>query len=166
MANTGRTGNRPESAGAGTSGTAHQGGQTPHGGQGQHHQGQQGQPGGQGGGSSPLQKGQEMASGVAQKASDLASGVAQRAGDALSGVGERVGSWAGSLRENLPHEGPMGTVATAAVTQLQAGARYLQHHDLGDMADDLSGMVRRYPMQSVLVGFGLGFVLGKMMSGR
>jgi hypothetical protein len=38
----------------------------------------------------------------------------------------------------------------------------LQHEGLQGIVDDLSAFVRRYPLQSVLVGIGVGFCLARM----
>lgn len=38
---------------------------------------------------------------------------------------------------------------------------YLQQHDFGAIGHDLTEVVRRYPVQSLLVGIGLGILLGR-----
>jgi hypothetical protein len=44
---------------------------------------------------------------------------------------------------------------------LDSGGAYLQEHDLRGMADDMTNLIRRYPIQSLLVGIGVGFLLAK-----
>jgi len=123
--------------------------------------------------SSMAQKAKDAASGVAQRAQDAASGAAQRAKDvastaahrtdeAMSTVGEKMTSLAGTIRERAPHEGAMGSAASVVADRLQAGGHYLQEHGLHDMTDDVTSMIRRYPLQSVVVGVGIGFLLGCM----
>jgi hypothetical protein len=46
------------------------------------------------------------------------------------------------------------------------GGRYLQEHDLGDMADDMTSVVRRYPLPALCIGFGVGFLLGMALTRR
>jgi hypothetical protein len=90
----------------------------------------------------------------------VASAAADRADDAMSSVGQRMSSMAGSLRERAPREGMVGSAASAVADRLDQGGRYLQEHDLGDMTNDLAGVIRRNPLPSLLVAFGLGFFIG------
>jgi ElaB/YqjD/DUF883 family membrane-anchored ribosome-binding protein len=110
--------------------------------------------------SNVAEKARDAASTVADKARDLASNVGEKTGDAVTGVGERMSSLAGTIRESAPHEGMIGSAATAVADRLDAGGQYLQQHDLSDMADDMASVVRRYPIQSLAIGFGLGVLLG------
>jgi len=97
---------------------------------------------------------------VADKAREAATGVKERTDDALSTVGQKMTSLASSLRESAPREGMMHTAAETGAEYLQAGGRYLQEHGLGDMGTDLTRLVRQYPMQSLLMSFGIGCLLG------
>lgn len=102
------------------------------------------------------QRAKDTAADVAQRAQDVASSAAERVSEAVSSVGERVSTWGSQLRENLPGEGTMGAVADT----VDAGTRYIRQHDLGEMMDDLGGVIRRYPLQSCLVAFGIGCFFG------
>ena len=42
---------------------------------------------------------------------------------------------------------------------LDAAGSYLQEKNLDHMMGDLSGMIRRYPIPSLLVGLGIGYLL-------
>jgi hypothetical protein len=65
------------------------------------------------------------------------------------------------IRDRAPHEGTIGTAATAVADKLDVAGSYLQRKDLDHMVDDLSGMIRRYPIPSLLVGLGIGYLLAK-----
>ena len=117
------------------------------------------------------QKAQDTASGVADKARNGASNVSQRAGemahraedradDTLSSMGQRMSSMAGSLRQSAPREGVIGSAAGAVADRLDSGGRYLQSHGVGDITNDLAGVVRRNPLPSVCIAFGVGFLIG------
>lgn len=147
--------NRGSSSGHGSGG---HGGSTGHG----------SSSGQQGGTATMGQKGQETATNLGQRAQEMASNVGQRAQEmassagesALSSVGQGMSSLAGSLRQNVPHEGFMGGAADTVAQQLQAGGRYLQEHDLGDIASDISSLIRSHPMPAVCVAFGIGWLIG------
>jgi ElaB/YqjD/DUF883 family membrane-anchored ribosome-binding protein len=113
-----------------------------------------------------MHKAQDTASSMGQKAQDVAASAQQRTDEALSNVGEKMSSLAGTLRQSAPREGTLGTAATAVADRLQAGGSYLQEHGVEDMAGEVTAMVRRYPMQSVLIGLGIGFLLGQAISSR
>jgi hypothetical protein len=70
-------------------------------------------------------------------------------------------SLAGTIREKAPREGFTGQAASAMAQGLERGGSYLQQHDFGDMAEDMASLVRRYPLQSVLIGIGIGFLLSR-----
>jgi hypothetical protein len=67
------------------------------------------------------------------------------------------------LRETAPHEGFIGSAASTVADTLEASGRYLEQQNLSDMGRDVVNLIRRYPIQAVLVGFGIGFLLA---SGR
>jgi len=110
-------------------------------------------------------KARDVASNVADKARDYASTAGEKTDDALNAAGGRMASWGESLRQNPP-SGVLGTAATAVATPLEAGGRYLQEHGLNDMMDDLGSVVRRYPLQSIFIGLGVGCLIGLAFSRR
>jgi len=111
-------------------------------------------------------KAQDMASNFGHKAQDAASTAVDKTDDALSTVGDKMTGWAGNLRDSAPHEGMIGSAASTVANRLEAGGHYLQEHGVEDMAEELGAVIRRYPVQSVLVGFGVGCLLGLAFSRR
>ncbi len=127
--------------------------------------------GAQGATATATQKAQDVASNLGQKAQDIASDVAQRAREAasnlqekasgaVSSVGDSMSSLAGTLRQQAPNEGMMGTAASTVADTLESGGRYLSQHDFGAMVDDLGGIIRSRPVASICVAFGLGWLAG------
>jgi ElaB/YqjD/DUF883 family membrane-anchored ribosome-binding protein len=111
---------------------------------------------------------QQTASSVTEKAQELwenrgetAAQIQERAGQALSSVGEQMKHLAGTLRERAPQEGMVGSAASVVANTLESGGSYLQEQDLSEMVEDVSTVIRRYPIPSVLVGVGIGFLLAK-----
>lgn len=87
------------------------------------------------------------------------SSAATKASQPISAVGEKIGSLADVIREKAPHEGVMGTAATTVADKLGAAGSYLQEKKLDHMVSDLSSMIRRYPIPSLLIGLGIGYLL-------
>lgn len=108
-------------------------------------------------------RGQESAGGAPQKMRELAAGAASRAGDAAEALGNRVGSLAETVRTRAPQSGRLRQVATATADRLQSGAEYLRERRFENLGKELTAAVRRYPIQSLLVGAGLGFILSRRM---
>jgi ElaB/YqjD/DUF883 family membrane-anchored ribosome-binding protein len=111
-------------------------------------------------------KARTTAGNVGEKVRDTASNLKERADDAISNVGQRMTSLADQLRENAPHEGTLGSAAGAVADNLRSGGRYLQEHGLEDMGADMTRLIRQYPVQSLLVAFGVGCLMGMTMSRR
>lgn len=109
------------------------------------------------------QKAKDMASSAAHSASDLASNVAHKAEDATSTVGGGMRSLAGTLRENLPHEGMVGSAGSAVADTLDRGGRYLEQEGLRGVGEELTNLIRRNPIPALLVGIGVGFLIARSM---
>jgi len=109
-------------------------------------------------------KAQEAASTVAGKAQNLAGAAAERTDDAISAVGERMSGLAGTIRQSGPREGVLGSATAKVADNLKAGGDYLKEHGVSEMAEDMTTLVKRYPVQSLLVGFGVGLLIGFSLS--
>jgi len=92
------------------------------------------------------------------KAQELGSTVSEKAGNVTTSVGQSMSSLAGTLRQKAPAEGMVGSAASTMANQLEAAGSYLQDNGLENMARDLAGVVRRYPLQSLVVGFTIGYL--------
>jgi uncharacterized protein YjbJ (UPF0337 family) len=93
------------------------------------------------------------------KARELGATAASKANEAAPGFGEKIGSLASVIREKAPPEGKIRTSANKVADGLDSASYYLQERKFEHLGEDLRGLVRRYPIQSLLVGFGLGFLL-------
>jgi hypothetical protein len=107
------------------------------------------------------QKAQSAAANIGHRAQDMASNLGERAEDTKAAVGDQMKSLAGTIREKAPREGFTGQAASAVAQGLEQGGTYLQQHGFSDMAEDMANLVRRYPLQSVLIGIGIGFLLSR-----
>jgi len=113
-----------------------------------------------------MDKARDVAGTAMDKAKDAASGLGRRAEDATHAVGQGMQSLAGTVRENLPREGVLGSAASTVAGGLEASGRYLQQEGLQGMADDVTNMIRRNPIPAILAGIGLGFLLARITSSR
>jgi ElaB/YqjD/DUF883 family membrane-anchored ribosome-binding protein len=108
-------------------------------------------------------KAQDVVSDVKDKATQVSGQVADKADAATTTVGDKMTGVAQTIRENAPASGPLANAADTAADTLQRAGTYLQEQDLADMRADIEGLIRRHPMESLLIGFGLGYLLARGM---
>lgn len=100
---------------------------------------------------------------VADKAQDIGQQAVDRADDATTTVGSKMTDAAQTIREKAPTSGPVANAADTAANTLERAGTYLQEQDLADMRADLEGLIRRHPIESLLVGLGVGYLLARSM---
>lgn len=77
-------------------------------------------------------------------------------------AGEALGSAAESLRRRLPEGGTVGEAAAAMSRGAKHTADYIQEEGLSGIVEDLEVLIRRYPLQTLLVGLGCGYLLSRL----
>lgn len=107
------------------------------------------------------QSASNMMSDAKTKAQEMGSMAANKAGEAVSSVGEGMSSLADSIRQNAPSSGTMGSAVSSVANQLDAAGSYLQDVNMENITQDLTALIRRYPLQSLLVGLGIGYLLAR-----
>jgi ElaB/YqjD/DUF883 family membrane-anchored ribosome-binding protein len=60
----------------------------------------------------------------------------------------------------------LGKVAGVTSKKLQTTADYIRENELSGMLEDVQGVVRRYPAQSIAVALIAGLLMGKVLSNR
>jgi hypothetical protein len=80
----------------------------------------------------------------------------------MARVGRGLRRAGSSVLDRAPEEGHIHDAAEAVADRFDRAGRYLQDRDWAGMAEDLSDVVRRYPLQSLLVGLGLGYFAGRL----
>ena len=133
-------------------------------------QGDQGSQGGQGAGS-PMDQARETATQAVDTAREKAGQVVEQASTKVdTGIDKAATGLdraADMLREKTQGMGEQGggvqAVATQAADRLDSAAQYLQGRDTDQLIADLEALVRRRPTESLLVAFGVGFLLSKAL---
>ena len=59
-------------------------------------------------------------------------------------------------------QGAISTAATAVADGVGSASSYLQEKKFEEMATDITALIRQYPVQSLLVGVGLGYILARI----
>jgi len=91
------------------------------------------------------------------------SAAATAANQATSAVGEQLGSLAGMIRDKATGEGTVGRAATAVAETLGEAGAYLQEQKVEHVMENVTDLIRRYPVPSLLIGLGVGYLLARSM---
>lgn len=92
----------------------------------------------------------------------VGSGGMDKADHVAASAGETLEAVAGTLREKAPEDGRLGGVATAVADYMDTAGSYLQEEGISGALDDIEALIRRYPVQSLLLGLGAGYLLARM----
>jgi len=109
-------------------------------------------------------KASDAAHAVGQKASDAAHAVGHRAEDATAAVGHGMQTAADKVREYTPDSGMMGKASDRVADALEGAGKYVEDKNLSGMMDDMTSLIRRNPIPALLVGLGVGFLIGRVLS--
>jgi ElaB/YqjD/DUF883 family membrane-anchored ribosome-binding protein len=110
-------------------------------------------------------KAAQVADNVKDKAQQVGGQVAAQADAATTTVGEKMAEVAQMLREKTPVSGPVAGAADTAAYTLDRAGSYLQEQDLAAMRADLENLIRQHPIEAVLVGVGVGYLVGRVVHG-
>jgi uncharacterized protein YjbJ (UPF0337 family) len=93
---------------------------------------------------------------MSAKAREFGATAAKKANQAAPVIGEKMKSLASVIREKAPR---LATSASKVADGLESASNYLQEKKFEHLGEDFKGLVRRYPLRSLLIGLGLGFLL-------
>jgi len=117
-------------------------------------------------GQAVAQKASDVASAVGHKASDAASAVGHRAEDATASVGSGLQTAADKVREYTPDGGMLGSASRGVAGALDSAGKYVEDRNLTGMMDDMTSLIKRNPIPALLLGLGVGFLIGRVLSSR
>jgi len=104
-----------------------------------------------------------------QTAGQVANQAAAKANQGMDTAASGLADAAGAIRqqaEGMSDQGASGTlqdVALATADKLESAAHFLRETSPEELVSDLEDLVRRKPVESVLVAAGIGFLLSKVM---
>ena len=117
---------------------------------------------------SAMHRAGEAATDIAHRAGETlsaagskAANLGERAGEAVANVGERMSSLGHQLRDRGPQGGMLGSATSAVATGLERSGEFLHDQGLSGMVDEVQGLIRRFPVQAMFVGVGLGFLMAR-----
>jgi vacuolar-type H+-ATPase subunit H len=106
-------------------------------------------------------KASEIVDTAKQKTAEASATAADKVDEAMTATGTQMHTLAQTVREKAPVEGKVGEVASTAADALDRGGRYLQDADLQVVRSDLERAIREHPVEALLVGLGVGYLLAR-----
>jgi lambda family phage tail tape measure protein len=101
----------------------------------------------------------------AKGATNAAASVVDRAKQTVSGMAASVADYAGDAKDKVKdlavEVGESAKVASDKVQKWAGDAYDVTSHAAGDFGREVTSMVKKYPIPSLLVGFGLGLIVGR-----
>ena len=94
---------------------------------------------------------------------EMGEEAATRVGQAASSMGGRIRHAADTVRETTSSDGPVAHAANSVADKLDRLGGYLEEQDLAGVRDDVEGVIRRYPVETLLVGLGVGYLLARRL---
>ncbi len=121
-------------------------------------------------------KAEDVAGKAQEKAGELGGQAKEKAAEAgekmHSGSDKGIDATASGLeqaatmlrKQGEQREGTVGTAASKTADTLETASTYLHEKDTDQLVTDLEALVRRKPVESVLIAAGIGYVLSKIVS--
>lgn len=76
-------------------------------------------------------------------------------------TGEAVESTVDQIREQVSDGSTADKAMDAAVRKTKETSAYFREQGIGGVVEDLETLIRRYPLQALLVGLGCGYLLSR-----
>lgn len=91
------------------------------------------------------------------KAHEMASDLHEKTDRSLHSLGEKMTRVAGTAREKG---------LTTVADRLESGGQFLTENGVNELSEKATGLIRQHPVESMVVGLGIGILLGSLLSAR
>lgn len=109
------------------------------------------------------QKGEEALDQARTKASEFGDQAHLKADESLDKASSGLHTAAEKLRaQGGQQEGQVGEIASTAAEKLDSASGYLRERDTDQLVNELEELVRRKPVESLLVAAGVGLLLSRL----
>jgi len=108
--------------------------------------------------------GTQQRGGMMDAAKDVAGKVGDAAHDAMHSAGQMASDAASYIgRKAETATSAVGSGLKSAVGAFESGGKYFTEHSMSDIAGDVTNIIRRNPIPSLLVAVGLGFLMARAL---
>ena len=90
------------------------------------------------------------------------AGVAERAQELAGSIDQTIDSAGQAVQHTLQRTKKSSRAAIGTVAEgIDTSTKYLSDRGMAGMAEDIEGLIRRYPLQAFLIGSSVGFLLSR-----
>jgi hypothetical protein len=107
------------------------------------------------------QAGSHVVSALGEIAGQACCDLGKKADDLAAMAGSNVTEFGATLGASQSGDGVVGCVSSAIADSVRETGKYIQNAKLSGMANDMSGMIKRNPIPSVLIAACLGWFLAR-----
>lgn len=100
---------------------------------------------------------------VTEKAKQAAALVGCKASQAADAVAAGMESLGKAVRDHEPARGLLHSAGEAIAGKLEGSGRYLEQQGLEGIGEDVTNLIRRNPIPSLLIGVGVGVLVARMI---
>jgi ElaB/YqjD/DUF883 family membrane-anchored ribosome-binding protein len=99
---------------------------------------------------------------MARKGEELVNKASDKARETVETVGERIAGASEVIQGQLRKTGKeVGEVVNAVSDKVRSSAQYLEESSVQEVVEDVTVLIKRYPIHAVLIGAGIGFLLAR-----
>lgn len=99
---------------------------------------------------------------IADTVGDKAQRVSEKAREVAENVGERIAGASDTIQGKLRETGKeVGEVVSAVSDKVRSSAQYLEESSMQEVVEDVTTLIKRYPIHAVIIGAGIGFLLAR-----
>ena len=110
-----------------------------------------------------------MASHAASNAGVMASqavrDVGKKADELAANAGANIQGLGDMISKNSPESGLLKNASEVVAGVVKEGGEYLHEAKLSGLTEDVTHVIRRNPIQSVLIALGVGWFIGRTLKG-
>lgn len=110
-----------------------------------------------------MEQADKVISTATQKAGAMAGQASSSMDAGMEKASAGLDALAGTIRDKSQSLGGAESVATMAADKLESGAELIRGQNTDQLVSELEALVRRKPVESMLVAAGVGFILSKAL---
>jgi len=103
----------------------------------------------------------DAASYAARGVASAGSYLDHKAEDATASIGGGLQAAGDAIQRNSPQDGLVGRSSAAVAETFTSAGEYLKREGLEGIANDFSALIKKNPIPSLLIGFGIGFLIAR-----
>jgi ElaB/YqjD/DUF883 family membrane-anchored ribosome-binding protein len=108
-----------------------------------------------------IDKAKEVVGAATERVGAMASAATKKADQAAANAGSNIKNFGETVQEKGPQL--VSDAVKSVGGTIEAGGKYLEEQGFSGMVDDVTSLIKRNPVPSILIGVGLGVLIGRAL---